>query len=109
MRKSCPFTMLFAVLLLFAFGSTTVTASGPAVSMKLKTERVDLNRASAEQLCALPGIGEKKAQAIIDYRLKKGNFSAVEDLLRVKGIGEKLFEKIKPRVMVSVKHHDLSH
>ncbi len=107
MRRVYPFTMIFTVLLLVAFGSATVIAGDSAVSTKLKTEQIDLNKASAEQLSALPGIGEKKAQAIIDYRTKKGPFASIEGLLQVKGIGEKLLGKIKPRVTVSVKRHDL--
>ncbi len=109
MRKRYATTVIFAVIVLVALGVSTVTAGDSAVSMKVKVEKVDLNRASLDQLSTLPGIGEKKAQAIIDYRLKKGNFASVEDLLRVKGIGEKLLEKIKPRVTVSVKHRDLPH
>jgi len=109
MKRIHLFTAICTLLILTAFGSAAVTAAAPDVSTRVKTERVDLNRATAGQLSALPGIGEKKAQAIIDYRSKNGHFSTVEDLLQVKGIGEKLLEKIKPRVMVSAEHHGLQH
>jgi competence protein ComEA len=63
--------------------------------------RLDLNKATIEQLDALPGIGESKAKAILAYRSEKGSFKKVEDLLEVKGIGEKLLAKIKPMVYTS--------
>ena len=57
---------------------------------------VDINRASATELSYLPGIGDAKAKVIIGHR----PYKAVEDLKNVPGIGEKTFEKIKPRVKV---------
>lgn len=61
--------------------------------------RIDINRASAAELDALKGIGPAKAQAIVDDRERNGYFARVEDLLRVKGIGEKLLEGIKESVV----------
>ena len=57
---------------------------------------LDLNKASATQLSYLPGIGDAKAKVIIDHR----PFKTVEDLKKVPGIGDKTFEKMKPRVKV---------
>jgi competence protein ComEA len=57
--------------------------------------QLDLNTATLKQLDELPGIGESKAKAILDYRLKKGRFSRIEELMEVKGIGEKMLEKLK--------------
>lgn len=62
---------------------------------------VDLNTASKDELVGLPGIGPAKAQAIIDYRAAHGPFKAVEDVRKVKGIGEKLFLQLKPELAVS--------
>ncbi len=62
---------------------------------------VDLNTASKDELVGLPGIGPAKAQAIIDYRTEHGPFKAVEDVRKVKGVGEKLFLRLKPELAVS--------
>ena len=61
---------------------------------------VNINTANQETLESLPHIGAKKAQAIIKYRDAHGNFSSVEDLAKVKGIGEKLLAKIKDLIEV---------
>lgn len=71
---------------------------------KLKTEEVseiiNINKASKEELLTLKGIGESKADAIIEYREKEGEFKTIEDIKNVPGIGETLFEKIKENIIV---------
>jgi competence protein ComEA len=62
---------------------------------------VNLNTASKDELVGLPGIGPAKAQAIVDYRTANGPFKSVEDVRKVKGIGEKLFQQLKPELSVS--------
>jgi competence protein ComEA len=62
---------------------------------------VNLNSASAIQLQTLPGIGASTAQRILDYRQKNGAFKKTEELMNVKGIGEKSFLKMKSLVTVS--------
>jgi len=64
-------------------------------------QKIDINRAEVWLLEALPGIGETRAQAIVDYRNENGPFKRIEDLLQVEGIGEGTFEKIKDYVTVS--------
>ncbi|AXR08396.1 helix-hairpin-helix domain-containing protein [Salinimonas sediminis] len=61
---------------------------------------MDLNLATQEELMQLPGIGQSKAQAIIDYRTKMGRFLEVDQLTEVKGIGEKMLTKVKARLFV---------
>jgi len=58
-----------------------------------------VNTAGAKELMDLPGIGEKKAQAMIDYRNREGAFRSLSDLGKVKGIGPKMLEKLKPIVI----------
>jgi competence protein ComEA len=62
-------------------------------------EPIDLNTASAAELASLPGIGPAKAQAILSYR-EATPFRTPEDLLQVKGIGERLFAQLKDRIRV---------
>ena len=64
-------------------------------------QRVNLNRAEAWLLQALPGIGETKAQAIIDYRRKNGPFHDTNELMKVEGIGTATYEKIKNLITVA--------
>ena len=62
---------------------------------------IDLNTASLEALMSLPGIGQVKAQAIVDFRELNREFSSVEDIKNVKGIGEVTYQNIKDLVTVS--------
>ena len=64
---------------------------------------LNLNTATVAQLEALPGIGKSTAERIVEYRQKSGGFKKVEELMNVKGIGEKSFLKLKPLVTVAVK------
>ncbi|HMS82430.1 MAG TPA: ComEA family DNA-binding protein [Nitrospira sp.] len=64
---------------------------------------VDLNRATADELEALPGIGAVLAQRVIAFRESAGRFRTVEDLRSVKGIGAKKFDRLKSLVTVSTK------
>jgi competence protein ComEA len=61
---------------------------------------VNINSASAAQLATLKGLGDVKAQAIVEHREKNGPFKSVDDLKQVKGIGDKLLAKLRPQVTV---------
>ena len=61
---------------------------------------ININTASKEQLMTLPGIGEKVAGRIIEYREKNGRFNKPEDIMKISGIKEKLFSKISDKITV---------
>lgn len=65
-----------------------------------QTGKININTASLAELVTLPGIGPVKAQAIIDYRNQNGPFRAVDDLLKVSGIGPKTLETIRDKITV---------
>lgn len=79
-------------------GDATVAATGSASTSQ--SGLVNINTADAAALQTLSGIGEATAKAIIDDRTKNGPFASIEDLMRVSGIGEKKFEKIRSYICV---------
>lgn len=62
---------------------------------------VDINKATVQELNGLQGIGPAKAQAIVEYRQKNGQFKSTKDLAKVKGIGTKIVEKLGNEITVS--------
>ncbi|MGJ8682624.1 ComEA family DNA-binding protein [Paraglaciecola sp.] len=62
--------------------------------------KVNLNTASLEQLVSLPGVGKKKAAAIIEYRTKHGKYKSIEDVMKVKGVGKKMLTKFKSQIIL---------
>ncbi|MCK8044145.1 helix-hairpin-helix domain-containing protein [Shewanella sp. 1CM18E] len=85
----------FILLSLLAF---TVEAAPKKVEVApasgtSQLQLVKINSATVTELAALSGVGEAKAQAIVEYRKVHGNFKSIEQLNEVKGIGEKLIEK----------------
>lgn len=73
-------------------------ASPAAEKRPPKVALLNINTASAEELQTLPNIGARMAQRIVEYRKVHGNFSSVDELQKVKGIGTKTLEKLKPFV-----------
>lgn len=67
---------------------------------KSDTGKININTASVAELQTLPRIGPKVAQRIIDYRTQNGPFKKVEDIMKVRGIGEKVFNQIKDLITV---------
>ena len=81
--------------------SSTSSPSDPSSGISdtpSAAQLVDINRADAAQLDTLPGIGPALSQRIIEYRQQNGRFETVEELVNVKGIGEKTLEKLKPYI-----------
>lgn len=89
--------------------ATRTKAAKPATAAKARATAanpVNLNAASVAQLQTLPGIGASAAQRIVDYRQKNGAFKKIEELMNVKGIGEKSFLKLKPLITVGAEKTD---
>ncbi len=86
------------------YDSSSIKAVGTSKTATVKTvqksELININTAGLNELASLPGIGEVIAQRIIDYRQARGGFRETADILYVKGIGEKRFEKIKDLITV---------
>jgi competence protein ComEA len=84
--------------------STTRAAAKPPSSAI-----VNLNTASATDLEGLPGIGAKTAARIVEYRQKNGPFKKIEELMNVRGVGEKNFLKLKPQITIAPAKADDDH
>ncbi len=90
MRKSGSCLQLIAVLAAMVICLPNLSAE--------ETPKININTASAEELVQLKGIGQKKAEVIIEFRKNNGPFQRLEDLLKVPGIGPKTFEANKDRI-----------
>ena len=100
----------FAFVLAIALASSAIghplladagqkTGKPPAAAPS--TEVINLNTGTTSQLAALPGIGVKTAELIVQYRVKNGPFKKIEEIMNVRGIGEKSFLRIKDRLTVA--------
>jgi len=63
-------------------------------------QKININTAQSEELQKLPRVGPAVAQRILDYRKENGNFKRIEDLMKVRGIGEKVFGQLKDLITV---------
>jgi len=98
-------TVLVLVLGLVSVSSAAQEAARPAAKTSgasaSASATINLNTATQAQLETLPGIGKSTAERILEYRQKNGGFKKVEDLMNVRGIGEKSFLKMKPLITVT--------
>jgi competence protein ComEA len=104
---------MFRTVLTLAVVAATVAASPAVVSAQNKPAAsraaakpalaapVNINTASAAEFEALPGIGAAMAARIVEYRQKNGPFKKIEDLMNVRGLGEKNFLKLKPQLTLA--------
>jgi competence protein ComEA len=93
-------TLVVALLVLLAPSALATPTPASEADAGQSGHWVDLNRAGVDELCTLPGIGRKKAEAIIALRERRP-FTRVTQLLQIKGIGHKTLLKLKPRVTVA--------
>jgi competence protein ComEA len=105
-RVTFPIASLIVVCALLHAGATPAVAGSqdkPAASRAASAPAapVNLNTATQTQLETLPGVGAATAKRILEYRQKSGSFKKIEELMNVKGIGEKSFLKLKPHITVA--------
>ena len=94
--KTIVLAFSLVVCLGLALAPAALAQKGKAVS----NEKVNLNTATSEQLQTLPGVGPAMAKRVLEYRAKVGKFTKVEEILNVKGFGEKNFQKLKDRLLI---------
>ena len=95
------FHRVVAAGLAFALAALLSTGLATAAGKPAPAGKVNLNTATAEQLTALPGVGPKLATRIVEHRQQQGAFKSIQELMTVKGIGEKNFQKIQAYLTVS--------
>jgi competence protein ComEA len=82
--------------LVLALGLTLPLAAAPDRATRAPQRPVNLNTATVTELMQLPRVGQKTAERILAFRKQHGGFQRPEELMNVKGIGEKAFAKLKP-------------
>ena len=97
MQKIIP-ALFISTAMLFSSSCFALEDKSGEKMMQTKMAKISVNSASLDELVTLPGVGKKKAEAIIAYREKYGNFTSIEQLAEVKGIGSKMVDKLKDKV-----------
>lgn len=90
----------------FAAGAAQSKSAARSATKPPVTSIININTASATELEALPGIGAKTAARIVEHRQKNGPFKKVEELMNVRGVGEKNFLKLKSQISVGAVKSD---
>ena len=93
--------MGMTILVRLALDSARTPVRHVPAQTDIETGRIDLNKATAEELGRLPGIGPALAQDIIEYRTARGPFSSTEEIKNIKGIGEKTYQRLSGLLQVS--------
>jgi competence protein ComEA len=91
-----------------ASGGATINTDSSAIKLYISEmgdeatpQKININRAEVWLLEALPGIGEERGKAIVDYRLEHGLFRNISELTKVTGIGSETFKQVKPLISVA--------
>ena len=112
-KESTVRQLLIAVILAISAAFVVATPAGAfpgqtqaAVAKAAPAQVVNINTAPADQLENLPGVGAKTAARIIEYRQKNGGFKKIEELMNVRGIGEKLFLRMKGQLTIATPKAD---
>ncbi|MFW6140266.1 MAG: ComEA family DNA-binding protein [Acidobacteriota bacterium] len=93
-------TKSFAASLVILFALVSVASVQGGLTSQAEAKKININTASQAELQKLPRIGEVVAQRIIEFREKNGKFKKIEELMKVRGIGEKTFENLKDLITV---------
>lgn len=117
--KKVPLILFCAALVMLAFmvgfflfrnqGSSIVRISdytSPTVPTETLSYPIDINTADTAALMTIPGIGENYARSIVDHREKHGNFTSVEELLKIPGIGQKRLDAILEYITIGGSDED---
>ena len=100
--QKCLLSITLTIMALFtllivnpAFSEVKKEGAAKSNEAVASIEKININQADAKTLTSLKGIGKDRAVMIVEYREKNGPFNKIEDLMKVKGIGKKIFEKNK--------------
>jgi len=97
-KNAFLFSSLLSLVGLVGLAGTSLAGQSEKKPSPASELRVDINQAGVTELSKLPGIGEQVAKRIIAYREENGPFEKAEELMNVRGIGEKSFLKLQPHV-----------
>lgn len=100
LRQLLAIAFLVGVAAMVVIGLAMIRINRPPSMVSIPPAAIDINLATADQLQAVPGIGPKLAQAVIDYRGLHGNFTDLESLTEVPDIGEATLSKIRPHLVI---------
>jgi competence protein ComEA len=99
MTQTKKFLSLLVILVMAAVSTVSLNAAEKQAAAG-GDKLININTADAAQLVKLPQVGPKMAQRILDFRKSNGNFKRTQDLMKVKGIGEKIFAKLQPLITI---------
>ena len=92
LKRLAAVSLAFVLAVLTSTGAAFAAAAGAKAA---PAGKLNVNTATAQQFATLPGVGEKLATRIVDYRQKSGGFKSVQEIMNVQGIGEKNFAKLQ--------------